>query len=70
MLTFSNSVVSMDGYKSVLIEKAYKKYKKNNMNNFVIMGHPKSLTLFSLQKIEEFIKKHKDEKFSTFKNEF
>lgn len=69
MLTFSNSVVSIDGYKSTLLEKAYKNYKKTRLNNFVIIAHPKALSEFSLVKLESFIKKYQKEiEFVTYKS--
>ena len=53
----SYSVVSIDGYKSKFLEKAYKWYKKRSLENFVIIGHPKAFTPFSLQKLNAFITK-------------
>ncbi len=58
MLLPSNSVVSMDGYKASLLDKAY---KKNIMENFVIIGHPKAFTEYSLNKFEKFITKVKSD---------
>ncbi len=66
---FSNSVVSIDGYKASFIDKAFKKYIKNTRNegHFVLIGHPKAFTLYSLTKTEDFIKKHfKNHTFSVF----
>jgi len=71
MLLFSSySVVSIDGYKSSMILKAYKKYnKKTNTNgNFVLIGHPKAFTPYSLKKTSEFIAKvHKSNTFVTYR---
>lgn len=53
----SNSVVSIDGFKTSYLEKAYRWYKKRNLEDFVIIGHPKAFTPFSLQKFKEFIEK-------------
>ena len=39
------------------LEKAYKWYKKRNLEDFVIIGHPKAFTSFSLKKFKEFIEK-------------
>ena len=51
----SFSVVSMDGYKASLLNKAYKIYSKDNKESFVIIGHPKAFTDYSLNKFEKFI---------------
>ena len=74
MLLFpSYSVVSLDGYKSSMIYKAYKKYRKktNAKGNFVLIGHPKAFTPFSLKKTNDFIvKAHKSNTFVTYRQEF
>jgi len=70
MLFFSNSVVSIDGFKVSLLEKAYKNYLKKDFNYFVIIGHPKALTPYSLEKLEEFILKNKTNNFTTYSKEF
>ena len=70
----TNSVVSIDGYKSSFLEKAFRVFSKNEENkNFVIIGHPKSMSEYSLKKLEEFIIKNRSCNFETirsFKNEF
>ncbi|RQO62341.1 hypothetical protein DBR47_03590 [Paucibacter sp. KBW04] len=68
MLTRTSSVVSMDGYKSTLLEKAYEQYKQQNQTSFVVIGHPKSLSPFSLGNLENFLKKLPDESLQSFKN--
>ena len=69
LLTFpSTSVASLDGYKSTLLEKSYvyRKKKYGDKADLVFIGHPKSLTLFSLSLLENFIKKHiKRDRFCT-----
>jgi hypothetical protein len=70
MTTYSNSVVSIDGYKSTFLEKALKKYIKNTDPNahFVIIGHPKAFTPYSLKKTKALIAKHVNKhNFTTFK---
>ncbi|WP_187647900.1 hypothetical protein [Nitrosophilus labii] len=65
----SYNVVSCDGYRSILLEKAYELYEKNkNYNNLVIIGHPKAQSRFSIRKIDEFVKIHKN--IITFENYF
>ncbi len=68
MLTrFTNSVVSVDGYKVSFLEKAYIEFlQKENNENFVIIGHPKAMSIFSLEKLEEFILKNMDKNFTTY----
>jgi hypothetical protein len=70
LTTYSNSVVSIDGYKSSYLEKAFKDYKAhtNNKGNFVIIGHPKAFTPFSLRKVADFLSHtHKENSFQTFR---
>lgn len=56
MLTrFSNSVVSVDGYKSSFLVNAYKKALKQKDDYFVVIGHPKLLTPYSLINIEKWL---------------
>ncbi len=74
MLTkYTHSVVSIDGYKASFLEKAYRSFlEKKALKNFVIIGHPKSMSEYSLKKLEQFILNNKNETFITmrsFKNE-
>jgi hypothetical protein len=68
LLTFSsNSVVSIDGYKASYLKKAYGIFKKSDAKNFVIIGHPKAFTKFSLIKFETFLKSlNSEDKILTF----
>lgn len=69
LLKTSNSVVSIDGYKTTYLQKAYNKYSKNTngQGNFVIIGHPKAMTPYSLKKLNQFLNKVKNENtFKTF----
>ena len=67
MLTrFTNSVVSIDGYKSSFLQKAYDSFIKNKKNeNFIVIGHPKAMSEYSLKKLEKFIIKNNSSKFIT-----
>jgi len=56
------SCVSCDGYKSKLLEKSYSVYQKSGNKNFVIIGHPKAQTTFSLKNIKFFLSKYKKAK--------
>jgi len=70
MTRFSNSVVSIDGYKSSYISKAFKKYIKNtdNTGHFVLIGHPKAFTPYSLEKTKKFIENtHQKHMYCIFK---
>ena len=67
----SNSVVSIDGFKASYLQKAYKVYKKNTTkdSHFVLIGHPKAFSDYSLKKVSKFVKSvHKDNVFVTYKN--
>jgi hypothetical protein len=55
LTTFSTSVVSMDGYKSSFLMKAYRKMKKRRRDHFVVSGHPKALSEYSLKKLDHFL---------------
>jgi hypothetical protein len=70
MLTHpTNTVVSLDGIKAGLLQKALKAHQARypEDNNFVIMGHPKALTEYSLQKLSEFLRRTVDScRFLTF----
>ena len=74
LTTFTNSVVSIDGYKSSFLQRAYSTFQnKKDYSNFVIIGHPKAMSEYSLKKVEEFIinnNKHKFISIEKLKNEF
>jgi len=65
MLTsFTNSVVSIDGYKSSFLQDAYNNFlTKRGNNHFVIIGHPKAMSEYSLKKLENFIIKNNSNNF-------
>jgi hypothetical protein len=58
LTSFSNNPVSVDGYNARLLGTALKRCIKKKFNHFVIIGHPKALSRYSLQKIEQFIDKN------------
>ncbi|WP_222982687.1 hypothetical protein [Flagellimonas meishanensis] len=69
LTTWSYSVVSVDGYKASLIESAFKKYAKSSKDNrnFVLIGHPKAFSAYSLNKLERFIEKTVEQnRYSTY----
>ena len=67
---YSRSVISIDGYKASFLEKAFKKYQKHTDGdgNFVIIGHPKSFTPYSMNKLDNFLKKTSQlNRYTTFR---
>lgn len=69
LLNRSNSVVSIDGYKASLISSSFKKYRFNteDQGNFVLIGHPKAFTPYSLQKVIKFVSEtHQNNNYKTF----
>lgn len=62
MTEYSNSVVSIDGFKSSFTQKAFRKYVKNTDKDghFVLIGHPKAFTPYSLSKTKEFIERNRN----------
>lgn len=70
MTRYSNTVVSIDGFKASFINKAFKNYQKNTKQegHFVLIGHPKAFTPYSLNKTKAFIaKQHMNNNFYIFK---
>ncbi len=71
MLTqYSYSVVSIDGVKSSFLDKAYKNFAKKGENNFVILGHPKAMSQYSLEQLDKFIAKRVKNNFTIYSKEF
>jgi hypothetical protein len=50
--------VSTDGYFASALEKALKECKESSIECMVTIGHPKSLTRFSLSKLHHFIREN------------
>lgn len=51
----SHSVVSVDGYKSSLLQESYQVAAREGRGYFVVMGHPKALSEFSLNNIRDWL---------------
>ncbi|MCW5701084.1 MAG: hypothetical protein KIT82_00655 [Bradyrhizobium sp.] len=66
LLRPSHSVVSIDGYKSAFLRKAYIAYRQKGMSDFVIIGHPKATTDYSLSAFDEFLASLTFDRFVTF----
>ncbi|MCF6330769.1 MAG: polysaccharide deacetylase family protein [Sulfurimonas sp.] len=65
--------VSIDGYKSTLLQKALDSFQnlhQEKEENFVIIGHNKLLSDFSLENLERFIQNNKVHNFTVYSNEF
>jgi peptidoglycan/xylan/chitin deacetylase (PgdA/CDA1 family) len=55
LLARSSSVVSMDGYKASFLEAAARDYRRRGLEDFVVIGHPKALTPYSLERLDRFL---------------
>ncbi len=62
----TTSVVSMDGYKAALLERAHRTYAASGAPSFVIIGHPKAFTPYSLDALTEFLTPHRMASVTTF----
>ncbi|MDP1746370.1 MAG: hypothetical protein Q8L90_12380, partial [Bacteroidota bacterium] len=52
MLTqYTDCTVSIDGYNANLLQKALKKLQKKKFEQMVVIGHPKALSRYSIQKL-------------------
>jgi len=60
---WTTSVVSIDGYKASFLNKAFDQYKNSGKTDFVVIGHPKALSRYSLQMLDKFLDTHKTENF-------
>ncbi len=68
---FTNNPASIDGYNAKLLQSVLSKLIRKNKSHMVIIGHPKALSRYSIQKIEEFVIKNKGQhNFTTYSNEF
>jgi hypothetical protein len=72
MLThYTDCTVSIDGYNASLLQKALKQLQKKKFEQMVVIGHPKALSRYSIQKLEEFIVKNKEiNNFTTYTKQF
>lgn len=68
---FTNNPVSVDGYNSHLLNKALHSLQRKKLEHMVVIGHPKALSRYSIEKIEEFVKQNKKEhNFTTYAKQF
>ena len=68
---FTNNPVSVDGYNAKLLQLILNKIVRDKNNHMVVIGHPKALSRFSIQKIEQFVIANKEQhNFTTYTKEF
>ncbi len=73
MLTTSTySVVSIDGFKSSFLQKALQQYQMRfSEGNFVMIGHPKGITPYSLEQLDRFLASNREQhNFTTFSQKY
>ena len=61
LLVEEPTAVTLDGYKAVLLERAYREHRTRGLSTFVIIGHPKGLTPFAVERVEYFLRKYNPE---------
>lgn len=65
---WTHATVSVDGYNASLLNRAYHQYRAMKREQLVVIGHPKSLTLYGLDALNNFVRKRKDKNtFTTFR---
>ncbi len=63
LLRPTTSVVSIDGLKASFLEAAFAEHQRRGSEDFVIIGHPKALTRYSMGQLDQFLRRHKGERF-------
>lgn len=58
LTSFTHNHVSCDGYYASKLTNSLNKHVKTNATDFVVIGHPKGLTQFSLKALERFVAKN------------
>lgn len=70
LTSYTTTHVSTDGYYAKKLEAALNKSENLNHEEMVIIGHPKGNTLYSMNKVAEFIaRNHKKHTFTSFVKE-
>ncbi len=59
----THSVVSCDGLKAGLMEPAWRAARARGQQDFVVIGHPKAATRWSIEQLARFLHRHADERF-------
>lgn len=71
LTTTTLQCANIEGYFSTTLDHISRKAQKEGVKNLVIIGHPKALTLFSIKKLDEYLKKyHTKFNFTTFTKTF
>lgn len=58
LTSFTHNHVSCDGYYASKLSTCLKLHENNHATDFVVIGHPKGLTQFSLKALERFVAKN------------
>jgi len=68
---YTDNPVSIDGYNAHLLERSLKKLLKKDFEHMIAIGHPKALSRYSIQKLEEFVENNKGKhNFTTYAQTF
>ena len=57
---FTWNHVSSDGFYAGMLKRQAKTYHQKGLEYFVVIGHPKGLTLYALDQLDKFIRQHKN----------
>ncbi len=64
------NTVSVDGYNASLLWRAFRQHRRAKKEEMVVIGHPKALSRYGLQALEQFILDKKSEnQFTTFRDQ-
>lgn len=67
LTNFTWNHVSCDGFYAKMLAKQATFYAQRNIRRFTIIGHPKGLTLYAMEQLEQFIRQSQNKyPFSTF----
>jgi hypothetical protein len=68
---YTNNPVSIDGYNAHILNQALNTLQTKQLQHMVVIGHPKALSRYSIQKLEEFVIRQKaNHNFTTYSKEF
>ena len=62
----TTSVVSIDGYKASFLADAADDYRARGLEDFVVIGHPKALSPYSLERLDDFLASKRGGEVTTF----
>jgi hypothetical protein len=66
LATRTTSVVSIDGFKAALLERAHRQYRRAGAPSLVAIGHPKAFSPYSLGKVKDFLTPERMAQVTTF----